>query len=113
MRSHSGDSSIFETDPCPLIRQNLRLDKIMNEAGSPGESSEASGGKVQKHIGKVERSCCWTCGALDPQNSLDCFKLIIRMPAEVLLTLQASLVDNLLGDHLIFEQIDDEEAEMV
>ncbi|XP_056174768.1 uncharacterized protein LOC130140161 isoform X4 [Syzygium oleosum] len=73
----------------------------------------ASGGKVQKHIGKVERSCCWTCGALDPQNSLDCFKLIIRMPAEVLLTLQASLVDNLLGDHLIFEQIDDEEAEMV
>ncbi|KAI6681352.1 hypothetical protein NL676_035233 [Syzygium grande] len=34
---------------------------------------------------------------------------LMRFP----LTSQASLVDNLLGDHLVLEQVDDEEAEMV
>ncbi|XP_039164833.1 uncharacterized protein LOC104437001 isoform X1 [Eucalyptus grandis] len=40
---------------------------------------EASGGKVQKHIGEGEWSCCWTCGTLDSQNSSGSFKLIISV----------------------------------
>ncbi|KAF8035017.1 hypothetical protein BT93_C1134 [Corymbia citriodora subsp. variegata] len=44
--------------------KHLRLSCASNR-----KSLEASGGKVQKHIGKGERSCCWTCGALDPHNS--------------------------------------------
>ncbi|KAF8034752.1 hypothetical protein BT93_C0918 [Corymbia citriodora subsp. variegata] len=44
-----------------IARSNLMIDMLIIK--------EASGGKVQKHIGKGERSCCWTCGALDPHNS--------------------------------------------
>ncbi|KAK3437208.1 hypothetical protein EUGRSUZ_C01644 [Eucalyptus grandis] len=45
---------------------------------------EASGGKVQKHIGEGEWSCCWTCGTLDSQNSSGSFKLIIRHEFDML-----------------------------
>ncbi|KAF8034923.1 hypothetical protein BT93_C1062 [Corymbia citriodora subsp. variegata] len=44
-----------------IARSNLMIDMLIIK--------EASGGKVQKHIGKGEWSCCWTCGALDPHNS--------------------------------------------
>ncbi|KAI6681353.1 hypothetical protein NL676_035234 [Syzygium grande] len=40
-------------------------------------------------------------------------KIDCTMPAVVPLISQASLVDYLMGDHLVLEQVDDEEAEMV
>ncbi|KAI6681324.1 hypothetical protein NL676_035205 [Syzygium grande] len=50
-------------------------------------------------------------------DHLFCSNLMMRklrwMAADVLLTSQACLVDDILGDHLVVEKVDDEEAEMV
>ncbi|XP_039165107.1 uncharacterized protein LOC120286216 [Eucalyptus grandis] len=48
-----------------------------------GRAEEASGGEVQKHIGKGKQSFR-TCGALDPLNSSGSFRLIIRCEFDML-----------------------------
>jgi len=53
-----------------IARSNIMIDMSIIK--------EACGGRVQNHIGKEERSCCWACGPWDPHNALGSFKLIIR-----------------------------------
>ncbi|KAI6681356.1 hypothetical protein NL676_035237 [Syzygium grande] len=63
-----------------------------------------------KHHFQVEAELWWSQWLVPAVSGI---QLDWRMAADVLLTSQACLVGDILGDHLVVEKVDDEEAEMV